>query len=154
MSTRLGLALGLALAGAIAVWWLGASRVAIEGGVETSLLAGQALFVVGLLRGMLIAVLAPRSAAVGGYVAGLRCSLPVVTAAWPLVALAWAASNAGIALTLGLEAALVAGAAAASLIGRGLARGLKQGPAMEAIATAVGVSSACCLWLIAVHSAP
>ena len=62
MSTRLGLALGVTLATATAVWWLGASRVAIQSGGDTSLLAAQALFVLGVLRAMLIAVSAPRVA--------------------------------------------------------------------------------------------
>jgi hypothetical protein len=147
MSARLGLALGLAVAGATAAWWLGASRIAIEGGADPAPLAGSALFVLVLARAMLIAVAAPRAAAVGGYLAGLRVSVPVVTAAWPLVALAWAAGTDGIAHTLGVEAAMLAGAAAAPLVGRMLARAMKQGPLLEAIATASGILLAGGLWV-------
>jgi hypothetical protein len=146
MSTRLGLALALALAGVVAVWWLGASRIAIEGGVDTTVLAGNALFVLVLTRAMLVAVLAPRTAAIGGYVAGLRTCLPVVSVAWPIVALAWAASDHGIARTLSAEAVLLAGAVLAPLVGRGLARVMKQGALLEAVATATGIAIACCIW--------
>jgi hypothetical protein len=149
MSTRLGLVLGLALAGASAVWWLGASRVAIEGGVDPAAVAGNALFVLAAARASLIALLAPRAAAVGGYMAGLRACIPVVSAAWPVVALAWAASSDSAARTIATEAALLAGAAAAPLVGRALARALKQGPAMEALAMATGALLASAVWFLA-----
>ena len=93
MSTRLGLALGLGAATAVAAWWLGASRIAIVGGTDAANFAGDTLFALMLVRALLTAVLAPRAAAVGGYVAGLRLCLPVVSVGWPVAALAWAASN-------------------------------------------------------------
>jgi hypothetical protein len=153
MSTRLGLALGLAAALGVAAWWLAASRVAIEGGVDPLATASTALFVLGLLRAMLLAVVAPRAAAVGGYLAGLRMSVPIVSAAWPLVVLAWAASAVSVQRALTVETALLVVAAIASAIGRALARGLRQGPWMEALATATGVAVACCIWLIAMRAA-
>jgi hypothetical protein len=146
MSTRLGLALGLALAGATAAWWLGASRIAIEGGLDAAPVAGNALFVLVLTRALMIALVAPKGAAVGGYLAGLRVCIPIVSAAWPVVALAWAASRDGIAHTVAAEAALLAGAAAAPLIGRMRARAMKQGPLLDVIATASGVLLAGGLW--------
>ena len=148
MSTRLGVALGLGAAAAVAAWWLGASRVAIAGGTDAAKFAGDALFALLLVRALLIAVLAPRAAAVGGYVAGLRLCLPVVSVGWPVAALAWAASNVGVAQALAAEVGLLAGAVLAPLVGRALARGMKQGPTMEAIATAAGVLIALGLWLI------
>jgi hypothetical protein len=148
MSTRLGVALGLGAAAAVAAWWLGASRVSIAGGTDAARIAGDAIFALVLARGLLIAVLAPRAAAVGGYVAGLRLCLPVVCVAWPVVVLAWAASNEGVVRTLAAELGLLAGAALAPLVGRALARSMKQGPTMEAIATAAGVLIALVLWLI------
>lgn len=123
MSTRLGLALGLALAGAVAAWWLIASRIALQSGIDAALPAGQALLVLAVTRGMLVAVIAPRIAAVGGYVAGLRVCLPIVALGWPLAALL-------------------------PLAGRVLARLLKQGPVTEAVAAAVGVLLACGAWLV------
>jgi hypothetical protein len=147
MSTRLGLALGLGAAAAVAVWWLGASRVAIAGGTDAARFAGDGLFALVLVRALLIAVLAPRAAAVGGYVAGLRLSLPVVCVAWPVAVLTWAASHEEVVRTVSAEIGLLAGAALAPLVGRALARTMKQGPAMEAIATAAGVLIAGGLWL-------
>ena len=147
MSTRLGLALGLGAATAVAVWWLGATRVAIAGGTDAARFAGDALFALVLVRALLIAVLAPRAAAVGGYVAGLRLCLPVVCVAWPVAVLAWAASNEEVVRTVSAEIGLLAGAALAPLVGRALARTMKQGPAMEAMATGAGVLIACGLWL-------
>jgi hypothetical protein len=148
MSTRLGIALGLGAATAVAAWWLGASRIAIAGGTDAATFAGDALFALVLVRAMLTAVLAPRAAAVGGYVAGLRLCLPVVSAGWPVAVLAWAASNEGIVRSFAAELGLLAGAALAPLAGRALARTMKQGPMMEAIATAMGVLIACGLWLL------
>lgn len=148
MSTRLGIALGLGAATAVAAWWLGASRIAVVGGTDAARFAGDALFALVLVRAMLTAVLAPRAAAVGGYVAGLRLCLPVVSVGWPVAVLAWAASNQGIVRTLTAEISLLAGAALAPLVGRALARTMRQGPVMEAIATAAGVLIACGLWLL------
>jgi hypothetical protein len=148
MSTRLGVALGLGAATAVAAWWLGASRIAIVGGTDAARFAGDALFALVLARAMLTGVLGPRAAAVGGYVAGLRLCLPVVSVGWPVAALAWAASNEGVVRTLTAEVGLLAGAALAPLVGRALARTMKQGPVMEAVASAAGVLIAFGLWLI------
>ena len=147
MSTRLGVVLGLGAATAVAAWWLGASRIAIVGGTDAARFAGDALFALVLVRALLMGVLAPRAAAVGGYVAGLRLCLPVVCVAWPVVVLAWAASNEGIVRSLAAELGLLAGAGLAPLVGRALARTMKQGPVMEAVATAAGVLIACGIWL-------
>ena len=148
MSTRLGVALGLGVATAVGAWWLGASRIAIVGGTDAARFAGDALFALVLMRALLIAVIAPRAAAVGGYVAGLRLCLPVVSVGWPVAVLAWAASNEGIVRSIAAELGLLAGAALAPLVGRALARTMRQGPAMEAMATAAGVLIACGLWLL------
>jgi hypothetical protein len=148
VSTRLGLALGLALAGAVAAWWLIASRIALQSGIDAALPAGEALLVLAVTRGMLVAVIAPRTAAVGGYVAGLRVCLPIVALGWPLVALSWAASSADTLRTLSTEAGLLGLAALLPLAGRALARLLKQGPVTEAVSAALGVLLACGAWLV------
>lgn len=152
MSTRLGLALGIALATVIAAWWLGASRVAIESGRDAAPLAAQALFVLALLRGMLLAVSAPRVAVRDGYAAGVRSALPVVTAAWPVVALAWAASTDGVARTLAVEMVLLCFACVAPLPGHLLARWRPGRASNAALATLAGVLVACCVWLMLLHS--
>ncbi len=154
MSTRLGLALGITLATAAAVWWLGASRVAIQSGGDTALLATQALLVLGVLRAMLIAVSAPRVAAKDGYSAGVRSAIPIVTTAWPVVALAWMASADSVARTLMVEGALLCGALAAPVAGHVLARWRRDCATAVPLATLAGVALACCVWLLSVHWRP
>ena len=139
MSTRLGMALGLAVAAVLAAWWLASTRLAILAGLGAELTSAQLLFAAWLLRAMLVAVAGPRAAAVGGYVAGLRVCLPIVAVAWPLVALAWLASSQELTQALAAEAGLLGFAAAVPLAGRGLARLVKQGPALESLAAAAGV---------------
>jgi hypothetical protein len=152
VSTRLALALGITLATVIAAWWLGASRVAIESGRDAALLAAQALFVLALLRGMPLALSAPRVAVRDGYAPGVRSALPIVTAAWPVVALAWAASPDSIARTLAVEVALLCGACIAPLPGFLLARWRPGRASNGALATLAGVAVACAVWLLALHA--
>lgn len=154
MSTRLGLALGITLATAAAVWWLGASRVAIQSDGDTALLAAQALLVLGVLRAMLIAVSAPRVAARDGYSAGVRSAIPIVTTAWPVVALAWMASADSVARTMMVEGALLCGALAAPVAGHVLARWRRDCATAVPLATLAGVALACCVWLLSVHWRP
>jgi hypothetical protein len=154
MSTRLGLALGITLATAAAVWWLGASRVAIQSGGDTALLATQALLVLGVLRAMLIAVSAPRVAARDGYSAGVRSAIPIVTTAWPVVALAWMASADSVARTMMVEGALLCGALASPVTGHVLARWRRDSASAVPLATLAGVALACCVWLLSVHWRP
>jgi hypothetical protein len=154
MSTRLGLALGITLATATAAWWLGASRVAIQGGGDTALLAAQVLFVLGMLRAMLIAVSAPRVAARDGYAAGVRSAIPIVTTAWPVVALAWAASADSVARTLLVEGALLCGALAAPVAGHVLARWRQDSASAVPLATLAGVALASCVWWLSVNWRP
>jgi hypothetical protein len=151
MHTRMGLALGTTLAAVVACWWLGASRVALLGAADTAALAGQALFVLALLRAMLVAVLAPRVAATDGYAAGVRAAIPIVTTAWPVAALAWAAGTDGIGRTALVEAALLAGAFAAPALGHALASLHRNRAAPEPVATALGVALASAVWLLAMH---
>jgi len=154
MHARLGLVLGLALALASAVWWLEATRIAVQGGVDTALLASRALFVLALLRAMLVAVLAPRFAASDGYAAGVRAAVPLVTAAWPVVALAWAADDDSVARTALVEAVLLGGAIVVPAVGHVLSRWLRGHASTEPVATAAGVALACGIWLLATHGQP
>ena len=146
MSTRLGIGLGLALAAAAGIWWLAASRIAIAGGADAAPLATQLLFVLAVTRAMLVALVAPQFAVLGGYRPAVLVAIPVVTVAWPLVAFAWAASDASVLRTLTIEVALLVLAAAAPLPGRALSRIMKPGPALGAVATAAGIAAALALW--------
>ena len=143
------MALGLAIAGVLAAWWLAATRLAILGGLGAELTSAQLLHAAWLLRAMLVATAGPRAAAVGGYVAGLRVCLPIVAVAWPLVALASLASTQEFMRVLLVEAGLTGFAAAAPFLGRLPARLMKQGPGLESLAAAVGVLLAVLVWWLA-----
>jgi len=149
MSVRLGLTLGLLLASSVATWWLAAVRGVLEAGGDPALLATQALFALSVARPMVVSVVASRAAALDGYVAGMRAALPVVIAAWPLVALAWLASADSLARTVAIEAALAGWALLTSLVGHMLGRGLRDRTRAASVATAVGVAVACAVWLLA-----
>jgi phosphoglycerol transferase MdoB-like AlkP superfamily enzyme len=120
--TRLGLVLGLMLTVAIATWWLGATRIAIEQTATPETFAEQALFVLALLRAAMVALVALRTGLVLGYRSGVRASLPIVVVAWPLVTLAWAASTRTALQLLAVESALVVAALALPALGRGCAQ--------------------------------
>jgi hypothetical protein len=143
MSARLGLLLGLLLAGAIATWWLAAVRGVLEASGDPALLATQALFALSVARPMLVSVVASRAAALDGYAAGMRAALPVVIAAWPL------ASADSLARTLAIESTLACWAVLTPLVGYVLGRGLRDRASAASLATAVGVALACAVWLLA-----
>lgn len=149
MSARLGLLLGLLLAGAVATWWLAAVRGVLEAGGDPALLATQALFALSVARPMVVCVVASRAAALDGYTAGLRAALPVVIAAWPLVGLAWLASADSLARTVAIEAALAGWTLLLPAAGHVLRRGLRDRARAASVATAVGVALACAVWLLA-----
>jgi len=145
---RIGVVLGLALAAAVSVWWLAATRIALAAGADPSMLAAQALLVLNLVRPMLISVLGLRTAALDGLAGGVRASVPVVSVAWPVVALAWLASADGLARTLLLEIALIAYAIAVPFAGSLVARLTGRRSWSGAVATGIGVALACAVWLL------
>jgi hypothetical protein len=148
MSARLGLVLGLLLSGAVAAWWLAATRAAIEVSGDPALLATPALLVPGVARSMAVSVVAIRAAALDGYAAGVRAAMPVVTTAWPLVAVAWLASPDNLSRTLAMEGLLAGYAVVLPLVGHATARVLRERERAATVATAVGVVLACGAWLL------
>lgn len=149
MTARLGLVLGLLLAAAVGTWWLVATRVALVGGGATATFAAQALFALSVARPMLAGVAGLRMAALGGFGAGARTAVPVMLAAWPLVALAWLASAESLSRALTIEAVLLLGALLVALLGHGLHRVVRDDGWRAAIATMLGVSLAGGVWLAA-----
>ena len=149
MTARLGMVLGLLLAFPVGAWWLFATRVALGTGGATAPLAAQALFVLGAARPMLVSVVGLRMAALGGFGDGSRTALPVVVAAWPLVALAWLASTASLGDALTVEAVLLAHAMFVALLGHGLGRALRRGRWTVPLATILGIALAGGAWLLA-----
>lgn len=148
MTLRIGVLLGLTLATAVSVWWLAATRIVLAAGTDAALLASQALMILSLARPMLVSVLGLRTAASGGVGEGIRAAVPVVTVAWPVIALAWLASAESLAHTLLLETALVAYAIAVPLAGALLTRLTGRRARTRALATAIGIALACGVWLL------
>ena len=148
MTARLGTVLGLLLTLPVAVWWLVATRVALGSGGATAPLATQALFVLGAARPMLVSIVGLRAGATAGFGAGARTALPVVLAAWPLVAMAWLASTASLGDALTVEAVLLAYAMFVALLGHGLGRATRSGRWTAPLATMLGVALAGGTWLL------
>ena len=149
MSTRLGMLLGLLLALPVGAWWLVATRVALGGGGATAPLAAQALFVLSAARPMLVSMVGLRTAALGGFQDGARTALPMVLAAWPLLALAWLASTASLSRVLAVEAALLLHALLVALLGHGLRHALRDLRWTVPLATILGIALAAGAWLLA-----
>jgi hypothetical protein len=137
---------GVALAAAVALWWLGATRLALDDGADTSRPAADALHALWLLRAMLLAVLALRLGALIGWRAGAIAGLMCVAPAWPVGVLAWSASAVPLAHALQAEAWLLAACAALPLAGLGLRRLLRDATLAESAATLVAVALVAALW--------
>lgn len=144
-AVRLAAVAGLLLAAAVALWWLGSSRIALDRGSDASRHAAHALLTLALARGMVLAVLGLRLGAVFGGRVGSLAGLGLLAPAWPVVVLAWSASTAAMAPWLLAEAGLLAGAAALALVGAGLRRALRPATA-ELLATALGTLLVAALW--------
>ena len=138
---------GLALAGAIAVWWLGSVRLAIDHGVDAGRSSAEALQIAWLARALLVPVLGTRVGALRGWRAGASSSLATVVPSWPVVALAWAASSASMAELALAEALLLAGTVAFPLAGLGVRRVVPWPGLVEPIASGLGVVLAAAVWL-------
>lgn len=146
-SCRRALALaGLVLAGVVAVWWLGSSRLALAHGSDATRPADQALAAIEMLRALALALVAlPLGALLGGRLSALPV-LGLLAPSWPLVVLAWAASTQpgpDIALR---EALLLLGALALPWAGQGWRRLMPTADAATQAATLSGVLLASALW--------
>ena len=113
---------GLALAAAIAVWWLGSTRLALDHGTDASRSAAEALYALLLARGTSLAVLSVRAGALYGWRRGVTAGLGLILPSWPLVALAWSASTISLMQIALVELLLLAVSAALPLIGLFLRR--------------------------------
>lgn len=145
---RLAAAMGLALAGAFALWWLGSTRLALEKGADASRPSAEALQALWLVRGMVVAIVAVRLGALRGWRPAAAAALVLMAPAWPLVVLAWSASTVPWQQVAAAECLLLPGAVALALVGQGLGRTLRRAELAEIIATAIGVTLALALWLM------
>jgi hypothetical protein len=137
---------GLALAAAIAVWWLGSTRLALDHGTDASRSAAGALYALLLVRGMALAVLSVRAGALYGWRPGATAGLGLIAPSWPLVALAWSASTISLMQIALVEPLLLAGSAVLPLIGLSLRRLLHNAELAVMAATGVGAALAAALW--------
>ena len=144
---RLAAWAGLAIAAAVAVWWLGSTRLALDHRSDASRPALGALHALWLVRGMALALLCVRVGAVRGWGPGMALAMALILPSWPVVVLAWSASTAAWPLVALAELVLLAGGMALPLIGLGLRRALPQPHLAEAAATALGAALTSGLWL-------
>jgi hypothetical protein len=148
LARRLAALSGLMLTLAVAVWWLGSSRLALDRGSDASRAAVDALYALWLVRGMALALLGPRAGLSGGSRTGIAATLPLVAPAWPLVVVAWSASTISLTLVALMESLLLAAGIALPLLGQALRRVLRQGDIADAAAACVGVALAASWWLM------
>jgi hypothetical protein len=144
---RMAVMTGLALAAATAVWWLGSTRLGLDHGTDGARFAADALDALLLVRGMALAVLSLRVAALRGWRPAFATGLGLIGPSWPVVLLAWSASTAPFSSVVLGEALLLAGSVALPLIGVGLRRWLRQAELAAITGTALGVALAAAVWL-------
>ncbi len=147
VTSRLGMLLGLAIAAAVAAWWLAATRLALGQAMGTAGLAASALAGLWLARAMVLALFALRAGALGGWRLGATSSLALVVAAWPVVL---AAASAGTRPATGIvlaEIVLLAAGLVLPAVGQGL-RTLLRAPAPAVlVGTVLGGALAAATWM-------
>ena len=143
---RLAALVGVALAAAAALWWLATSRLALERGGDAARAALGLLQALALARALALALWVPRAAVARGARAAALDALALAAQAWPVVALAAAASAPGVLHALPAEALLLIGCTVLPLIGTGLRRALPDVQQADAAALFTGAALAAALW--------
>lgn len=138
---------GLGLAAAVAVWWLGSARLAIDQGADPARSSADALHMAWLVRALIVPVLGVRIGALRGWRAGAASSLAVVAPSWPVVAMAWSAGTAPLLSPALAEGFLLVEAIAMPLLGQALRRVVPRSEVLEPLASTLGVALAALLWL-------
>ena len=139
---------GLALAAALALWWLGSARLAINQGADAARGSADLLHIAWLVRALLVPLPALRVGALRGWRAGAASSLAIVAPSWPVVAMAWSASAVPLGQSLLAEGLLLAAALVLPFLGQGLRRVVARSELAEPIASALAVALAAALWLV------
>jgi len=146
--------IGLALAAAIALWWLGSSRLALDSGADPGRSAAAALQALLLVRGLALVLLSVRASAMHGWLAGVTAAFALVAPAWPLVALTFSASTVALAQVAGAECLLLAGCLALPLLGWSLRGALRKAELAELMATVAAAMLAASWWFALGPSGP
>jgi len=150
-SLRSGWALGLVIVAATTVWWLASTRLALQSGAPSLLLADRALAGLALARAMVLCVFALRTGSLAPARSAIQAGLLLTAAAWPLVLLCWSAANVLPREVLAVELGLFVWAAILAVLGRAIARVLEAGGSAAAVSTSLGLLLACGLWLSRHH---
>lgn len=138
---------GIAIAAAVALWWLGSTRLALDRGSDAGRSAADALQSLWLVRGMAVAMLSVRVGALQGWRAGVETALGMVAPAWPVAALAWSATATPWPQLAMAECALLAACIALPWLGSTLRRALRRAELALIVATALGCAVAASLWV-------
>jgi len=143
---RLDAMSGLALAGAIAVWWLGSTRLALDHGSDASRYADEAMQALLLVRIMALAIVTVRAGALRGWRPGLAAGMCLIAPSWPLVVLAWSAGTRSATQVALSEVVLLAASMALPLIGLALNRLLQRTELSLLSGTLLGLAFAASAW--------
>ncbi|MEP7182737.1 MAG: hypothetical protein ABI886_11150 [Betaproteobacteria bacterium] len=144
---RLAAMTGLALAAAIAVWWLGSTRLALDHGTEAGRCADDALQALLLVRVTALAIVGVRVGALRGFRPGVTAGLGLIAPSWPVVVLAWSAGTSlatHVALT---EVLLLAISVALPMVGLGLQRLLRNAELAVVTGTVLGTALVALAWV-------
>jgi hypothetical protein len=148
LHARLGLLLGLIVAATAAVWWLGATRLAIEQSSSgAAAVAGSALAGLWLARAVILAPFALRAGALRGWWQGVAGSLAVVVAAWPVVLAATHAARAPVTAVLLGESALLLACGLLAAAGAALRVLLRPAGNALLVGTTLGGAIAAAAWI-------
>ena len=142
LARRIAALSGLALAAAVALWWLGSTRIAIDRGSDPGRSSTEALQIAWLARAMLVSALCVRVGASRGWHSGAASALALVVPSWPIVAIAWSASAVPAWPMVFAESFLLAAVVALPAIGHGLRRVVRRLEVVEVIASAIGIALA------------
>jgi hypothetical protein len=139
LTRRIAALTGLALAAAVAAWWLGSTHVAIDHGADPGRSSAEALQIAWLARAMLVPAFTVRVGALRGWRSGAVAALALVVPSWPLVAVAWSASTASMVSVVVAESCLIVGAIALPALGHGLRRLVPRSELAEVLASVLGI---------------
>lgn len=144
---RLDSMTGLALAAAIALWWVGSTRLALDHGSDAGRCADDAQQALLLVRVMVLATLSVRVGALRGWRPGVTAGLGLIAPSWPLVVLAWSAGTKSLTHVALTEILLLAASAALPLVGLGLHRLLRKATLAVLAGTVLGTALAASAWV-------
>jgi hypothetical protein len=143
---RLDAMAGLALAAAIAAWWLGSTRLALDHGSDASRCADDALQALLLVRVTALAMVGVRVGALRGWRPGATAGIGLIAPSWPIVVLAWSAGTTLATRVALAEALLLAASVTLPLVGLGLHRFLPKAELAAVAGTLLGIALAASAW--------